>query len=84
LNLIKYTRHVSRTTPIRQAHSKKIGETYDLKVLRTNGLNEDSQKSIKVTNAWNYSKIYGSKKAKGPKQNSQIRLRSPIPEGGIP
>jgi hypothetical protein len=32
--------------------SKKIGETYDLKVLRTNGLNEDSQKSIKVTNAW--------------------------------
>jgi hypothetical protein len=30
LNLIKYVRHGSRTTPIRQAHSKMIGETYEL------------------------------------------------------
>jgi hypothetical protein len=28
--------------------------------------------------------IFGSKKTKGPKLNSQNQLRSPMPEGGLP
>jgi hypothetical protein len=29
-----------------------------------------------------YLKVFGNKKTKGPKQDSQNRLRSPMPEGG--
>ena len=34
------------------------------------------------SNDWKAKKSFGRNKTKGPKQDSQYRLRSPMPEGG--
>jgi hypothetical protein len=38
----------------------------------------------KISEIQNNLKIFGSKKTKGPKQDSQIRQTSPMSEGGEP